>query len=266
MPAELRLDEARKLLAQAVFGRGEPGFSPDLDRVEQALSIIDECCATFDWGAINQLQDQVKQHQEWIEVLSQLHWESSRQAVVAADMRDAVIALAQERGVEGEAIWRVAGAAEDQADATYEAAHGEGDVSSVRVLVEVHAERRRQNEKWGRQSHPDDDPRGWWFQDPGLAAAERRCRHFEIPGEGRAKSLCEKAAAEGTCTWPHILIEEVSEAIAAAHNPLELRGELIQVAAVATQWVEDIDLRRAAQALEVAQASVQADLGEGASE
>lgn len=69
MPAELRLGEARRLLAQALFGQGEPGFKTGLERVEKALAIIDECCATFDWGAINQLQGRVAELEAEVSVL-----------------------------------------------------------------------------------------------------------------------------------------------------------------------------------------------------
>ena len=51
----------------------------------------------------------------------------------------------------------------------------------------------------------------------------------------------------GQCTWLHILREEVFEAFA-EDDPAKLRAELIQVAAVAVQWVEAIDRAEKAQA------------------
>lgn len=78
------------------------------------------------------------------------------------------------------------------------------------VLGEVVAERERQNDKWGVQNHDN----GWWTA---------------------------------------ILVEEVGEAAQAAlqarfggrYTEDDLRMELVQVAAVAVQWVECIDRRRA---------------------
>jgi len=46
-------------------------------------------------------------------------------------------------------------------------------------------------------------------------------------------------------TWEMILLEEVWEALAET-DPVKLRAELIQVAAVAVAWVEDIDSRHEA--------------------
>jgi len=96
------------------------------------------------------------------------------------------------------------------------------------VLREIQAERARQDVKWGEQNHLDGT---------GLA----------LPQQWRgasvlARKLCQLAARMGTCTWRHLLFEEVTEAFD-AETVEELRAELVQVAAVATQWVEAIDRR-----------------------
>jgi len=54
-----------------------------------------------------------------------------------------------------------------------------------------------------------------------------------------------KWGPRATPTWSHILSEEHSEAVEAAvrGNTSALREELIQVAAVAMAWVEDLDRR-----------------------
>jgi hypothetical protein len=57
-----------------------------------------------------------------------------------------------------------------------------------------------------------------------------------------ARQETDQMAGEGVCTWRDILLEEVAEAFA-EDDPGRLRAELIQVAAVATQWVEAIDRR-----------------------
>lgn len=111
----------------------------------------------------------------------------------------------------------------------------------IPALGDVHAERLRQDEKWGEQNHPDGTgPRSRPLHDWGISSA-------------RAETLAtlftdatDAAAKRGEVTWRHILLEEVFEALAEA-DPAKLRTELIQVAAVATQWAEAIDRREDAQ-------------------
>ncbi len=97
------------------------------------------------------------------------------------------------------------------------------------VLVDVAAERARQDAKWGEQNHVDADA---------LAG-------HPIPAAPVAKRTVDRAAKGGYLTWADILIEEVAEAIDEAVSGATgaLREELIQVAAVATQWAEAIDRR-----------------------
>jgi hypothetical protein len=96
-----------------------------------------------------------------------------------------------------------------------------------RVLDEVCMERHRQHERWGEQNLPDGTRN---------ARANRARR-------GAAKRACDKAAASGTLTFAHILAEEFWEAMC-EEAPKRLRAELIQLAAVAVQFVEAIDRRR----------------------
>ena len=46
----------------------------------------------------------------------------------------------------------------------------------------------------------------------------------------------------GSLAWDGILLEEVYEAFA-EEDPIKLRSELVQVAAVAVQWIAAIDRR-----------------------
>jgi len=101
-----------------------------------------------------------------------------------------------------------------------------------RVLADVHAERVRQLDRWGVQ-HRHDDTGG----DTLRAEAEQ------------AKRTCqamEKHVAGGA-GWRVVLAEEVAEAFA-ERDPAALRTELVQTAAVAVAWVEDIDSRHGAPA------------------
>lgn len=109
------------------------------------------------------------------------------------------------------------------------AAH-EKAAQTVGVLQEVQQERERQNIKWGIQNHPDGTCAG-----PNGAITAKQ--HADA-----ARSVCDQMAKLGKLTWSHILTEELMEAYAETEAP-KLRKELIQVAAVATQWVECIDRR-----------------------
>jgi len=96
----------------------------------------------------------------------------------------------------------------------------------ISVLGEVADERVRQHHKWQEQDHPNgtDD------------------RDQNVHNANTAKWLTDAHAKAGTLTWRDILDEEVQEAFA-EHDPPRLRAELIQVAAVASAWVEAIDRR-----------------------
>lgn len=93
------------------------------------------------------------------------------------------------------------------------------------VLADILEERLRQEDQWGEQNHPDGTG-----GNAGLLAEW-------------AREACQRAAASGTVTWQHILLEEVYEAFAET-DPAALRAELIQVAAVAAAWAEAIDRRQ----------------------
>ena len=94
------------------------------------------------------------------------------------------------------------------------------------VLVEVGAERKRQDSIFGTQNHRDgtsDHP------------VSRRI------SDGY-RDICRRITQEGDVTWKDILSEEVYEAYAEA-DPVLLRAELVQVAAGAVAWIEAIDRR-----------------------
>jgi len=93
------------------------------------------------------------------------------------------------------------------------------------VLAEVRAERARQLAKWGVQHRPDGT---------GADGSEYEARLMRI--------RCQEAEEAGGAGWRSVLLEEVYEALAEA-DPVALRAELVQVAAVCTAWVEDIDSR-----------------------
>ena len=93
------------------------------------------------------------------------------------------------------------------------------------ILPEIAAERARQDAKWGEQNHPDGTGNEGFINRANMA-----------------KMSCNIAAKHGTITYRHILDEEVQEAFAES-DPVKLRAELVQVAAVAVAWIECIDRR-----------------------
>lgn len=116
------------------------------------------------------------------------------------------------------------------------------------ITAEVTAERRRQNAKWGKQDHPDGtgpDTR------PLLTHIEEPSIHLNDSAELLSASLTARTDHRFSGwrsldtppgTWRDILLEEVFEALAES-DPAKLRTELIQVQAVAQQWVAAIDRR-----------------------
>lgn len=99
-------------------------------------------------------------------------------------------------------------------------------LATSKLLKEVMAERLRQEEKWGDQTHdiftyPDTESERLRHE-----AAALQCKmaydHSRDPG------------------WDLILMEEVYEAFSET-NPAAQREEFIQVAAVALAIVEDLD-------------------------
>ena len=93
------------------------------------------------------------------------------------------------------------------------------------VFDSVNKERDRQEAKWGAQSWPNgtSDEYRW------VADAYR--------------NVCNDNMKDGTVTWHDILLEEVFEALG-EEDADKLENELVQVIAVAVNWVEDIRRKR----------------------
>lgn len=107
-----------------------------------------------------------------------------------------------------------------------------------KILEEIARERRRQDEKWGIQSHPSFDCLMTHRRDNSVE--ECLARGYGIPTPSTARDNCEYAANTGRLSWLHIVVEEISETLE-AKNDSELRIELIQAAAVLVAWAEDLD-------------------------
>jgi hypothetical protein len=112
---------------------------------------------------------------------------------------------------------------------------------NLAILYEISAERQRQDQKWGEQNHPDgtgDDVLLFHNRVPATST------DTTSPTFGTmayvARDTTDDMAAQGKVTYADILLEEVFEALA-EQDPAKVRKELIQVAAVAVQWVQKID-------------------------
>lgn len=151
--------------------------------------------------------------------------------MVAVDGRDALAYVLLRRGAEPGAVSIEAGAKGVSKPMAAEALRAVADqwgalpkqAATRAVLDELASERRRQDDKWGEQNHPD-----------GTGGLQQALE------ADKAREGCKAAFKHGSGTWMHVLIEEVFEAFAES-DPAKLRVELIQVAAVAVAWAEAID-------------------------
>ena len=101
------------------------------------------------------------------------------------------------------------------------------------ALQSIAAERRRQDEKWGPIGSP-----GRQYPDGTGSELARSLAAL-------CRDACDGAARDGSITWAHIAGEEFAEALAET-DPVKLRAELVQDAAVRAAWIEAIDQREVA--------------------
>lgn len=101
----------------------------------------------------------------------------------------------------------------------------ENSPETMLVLTDVAEERLDQRRRHGTQYLPDGTGEAW--DDVEREAAQHRC---------------DVASRSGAVSWRLVLEEEVAEAFAET-DPAALRAELVQVAAVAVQWIEALDRR-----------------------
>lgn len=89
----------------------------------------------------------------------------------------------------------------------------------------VDDERQRQLKLWGPQPLPD-----------GTGLPE------QVESSEYVRQMCKDAFADGEGTHAFIMIEEAYEVLAET-DPVKLKEELIQLAAVCAKWIADIDSR-----------------------
>lgn len=117
-------------------------------------------------------------------------------------------------------------------------------IVTEKVLTEVAAERQRQTDKHGNQADlPNGTGAGHWHQMDNYYIRRHGIRNDDLAEWAKARTdQASRSQGDGSVTFEHILTEEWAEAIAES-DPCALRAELIQVAAVAVQWIEAIDRR-----------------------
>lgn len=102
------------------------------------------------------------------------------------------------------------------------------EVKLMELAMEVFKEVKRQDERWGEQNHED-----------GTGPDETMPDHRMYDG---CLYDVRTALNEGKETWALILLEEVFEVLV-EDDPKSIREELVQVAAVAQNWISAIDRR-----------------------
>jgi hypothetical protein len=110
------------------------------------------------------------------------------------------------------------------------------------IYNEFNKERERQIEKWGHASHPlvREDRLDTGISDTRIGRKYKVSLRHGIQTEEKYKELCDFRSKTGTLAWADILIEETAEVIY-SETPENLREELIQLGAVVTAMIEDLD-------------------------
>lgn len=123
--------------------------------------------------------------------------------------------------------------------------------ADLRAVLDVLAERTRQDAKWGEQNHPDGDP--VLLGREGGVTPRRLAEEHGISTGAQARRHCQIAASRGQVSWLDILAEEIGEANdeVALGNTAALRDELVQSAAVLVAWDGAIHRRVAADPVRV---------------
>jgi hypothetical protein len=112
---------------------------------------------------------------------------------------------------------------------------------TTKVLLEVREERARQFERYGSNADLQDGtgPDAPWLGQE-LDPSERLTAK-ELEAHFRSDYVAHEQLT-GAPTWMHLIREEVAEAFM-EKDPVRLRAELLQVAALAVSWVEKLDTR-----------------------
>lgn len=121
--------------------------------------------------------------------------------------------------------------------------YNDGEVDGI--VTEIFGECEKQLDKWDVQGHPDGTGPdahvfGWKFGD--MAERFKALNDHYASGKAVLYGLDDHKVSIAVPHWSLILLEEVYEALAES-DPAKLRAELIQVAAVAASWIENIDRR-----------------------
>ena len=115
-----------------------------------------------------------------------------------------------------------------------------------RAVLDVMLEREQQTKKHGVQTHLPDGtgPDGHVLEElGGLSAINFEGASNSLLADlakRRCKAASQNEGGDGSITFEHILTEEWAEVLAEEDQDA-LRTELVQLAAVAVQWIEKLD-------------------------
>lgn len=109
------------------------------------------------------------------------------------------------------------------------------------IVFEVLTERSAQVEKWGVQYHPAISATVAGTEDIVIRQALAEYNDEATRWKSLNDLITSQPETNYLLGWDTILLEEVFEALEAADRPDLLREELVQVAAVAAAWIENID-------------------------
>ena len=125
--------------------------------------------------------------------------------------------------------------------------------ATLGVVSDVLVERATMLSRWGDPSYPSV---------AGLSySVEARVGLYDLPTPEKARAETEGLRGSGDLDWATISVQSLSDAVSASDETAR-RIEVVQLAAVALAWVEDIDRqRRAAEAAKAT--SPKTERGEG---
>lgn len=121
------------------------------------------------------------------------------------------------------------------------------------VVADVLLERSEMLDRWGDPTYPsvvEISPSG------DRELGEIQTGVYGLPPAREARAATEASRGAGTLTWGRIATQSLADAVAAT-DEVDRRAQIVQLAAVALAWVEDLDRRRRAQAPAARAPSVQ---------
>jgi len=77
-----------------------------------------------------------------------------------------------------------------------------------------------------------------------LQPGDPTCRVYHIPSKAECRQRLDVIGGRGSIAWTDVLLERFADAVAAP-DEFQRRADLVQIAAIAMEWIESIDRRLA---------------------